>query len=198
MKDQILSLLRPLIIIIVFLVLGAAITFILLLIIGHEQNNKQLITLFSRTLSFLLIIPLISIDWSLLKLRTVNYKFFIVSVLLAIVFFFVKKYEFFIFNIPVSKDVHFTGVIDLLVAAPFIEEIIFRGYVQRQINKNFNIHFSILFTSIFFSFYHLQIESLLSHFLFSVFAGYLFYKSGSLSLTIFFHFVVNLTIYFFL
>ncbi len=76
----------------------------------------------------------------------------------------------------------------------FLEEVFFRGYIQNEFFKKFNIHISILLTSILFTIPHLitnfSVFSLLTFFPSIVF-GYLYYYSKSIWTSAIFHFFSN-------
>ncbi len=76
----------------------------------------------------------------------------------------------------------------------FLEEVFFRGYIQNEFFKKFNIHISILLTSILFTIPHLIVSfSLLSFLTFfpSIIFGYLYYYSKSIWTSAIFHFFSN-------
>lgn len=72
------------------------------------------------------------------------------------------------------------------------EELLFRGYLQKQLSHIFNnIHLSILLTAFLFSAVHLHFHGLLPRFVLGVLLGYLLYWSKNLWIPIIAHFVNN-------
>lgn len=74
----------------------------------------------------------------------------------------------------------------------FGEEIIFRGYLQRQLSRLFqNHHIGILFAAFLFSAIHMQFQGFLPRFFLGGLLGYLFYWTGNIWVPIIAHFAHN-------
>lgn len=88
-------------------------------------------------------------------------------------------------------------IINLIVIAfipAFIEELFFRGMIQTIAQKWLkNIHVSIIFTAIFFSAIHMQFLGIVPRAILGLILGYLFFWTGSIWSSIFFHFLNNAT-----
>ena len=88
-------------------------------------------------------------------------------------------------------------IINLIVIAfipAFIEELFFRGLIQTIVQKWLkNIHVSIIFTAILFAAIHMEILGILPRFILGLILGYVFYWSGSIWSSVFFHFLNNAT-----
>jgi uncharacterized protein len=88
-------------------------------------------------------------------------------------------------------------VLNLVVIAfipAFIEELFFRGLIQTLVHKWLkNIHVTIIFTAIFFSAIHMEFLGILPRTILGLILGYLFFWSGSIWTSIFFHFLNNAT-----
>jgi len=86
-------------------------------------------------------------------------------------------------------------LINMLIIAivpAFFEELFFRGLIQSFLLEWFRKPWvAILLTSLFFSGVHLQFYGFLPRFILGLVLGYLFYYSGSLWLSVFFHFTNN-------
>jgi uncharacterized protein len=88
-------------------------------------------------------------------------------------------------------------IINLVVIAfipAFIEELFFRGLIQNIVTKWLkNIHISIIFTAIFFAAIHMEFLGILPRIILGLILGYIFYWSGSIWSSVFFHFLNNAT-----
>jgi len=86
-------------------------------------------------------------------------------------------------------------LVNLLVIAiiPAIgEELIFRGVIQKLLNRWFkNAHWAIFLTAFLFSAMHFQFLSFLPRFFLGIILGYLFLWSGSMWVAILVHFINN-------
>jgi uncharacterized protein len=89
----------------------------------------------------------------------------------------------------------FSTFLLLVIAAPFFEELIFRGIILDGLLKKYSPATSILISSILFGLAHLSPWQGASGFIIGIFAGWIYYKSQSLSLTMIIHAAVNLTAY---
>lgn len=86
----------------------------------------------------------------------------------------------------------------IIVAAPFIEEFLFRGCLQNFLRKIIGVKFSIVVTSLFFSLLHFSFSQqasnfplLVSLFMFSLYLGFVYEKTRSLSSSIILHMTFN-------
>jgi len=86
------------------------------------------------------------------------------------------------------------GVLSLLlmvIAAPILEELLFRGVILDGLLKKYSPVKSILISSTIFGLAHLNPWQFVAAFVIGIFAGWIYYKSRSLSLTIIIHASVN-------
>jgi uncharacterized protein len=91
------------------------------------------------------------------------------------------------------KDLILNLVVIAFIPA-FIEELFFRGLVQNLVHKWLkNIHVTIIFTAIFFSAIHMQFLGILPRVILGLILGYVYFWSGSIWSSIFFHFLNNAT-----
>lgn len=89
-----------------------------------------------------------------------------------------------------------TGIFTFLamvIAAPILEELIFRGIILDGLLKNYSPIKSIFISSFLFGLVHLNPWQFLGGLLFGSFIGWVYYRSKSLSLSIIIHAVVNLS-----
>src|SRR6056297_244604 len=84
------------------------------------------------------------------------------------------------------------GIIFALLIAPIMEEVIFRGIILGGLKKNYSIISALLISSLLFSISHFTLVQLVPTFIAGLYFGYIFYKSGSLLLSMFAHFSYNL------
>ena len=73
-----------------------------------------------------------------------------------------------------------------------IEEIVFRGVIQYNFNKKYNIVFSILVSSLLFGIAHMNLFQFIFTFILGIFLGYVYYDSKNIIVPILFHFTNNL------
>ena len=90
-------------------------------------------------------------------------------------------------------------LISIIVVAPLIEEVLFRGLLQRYIKKCLGIKAALLLSSFFFAIMHFQLAQgigniplLISLFIFALYLGFLYEKKKSLVASIALHFIFNL------
>lgn len=81
----------------------------------------------------------------------------------------------------------------LVVAAPILEEFIFRGIMLNGLLKKYSPHKAIIVSSILFGFVHLNPWQFISAFILGLFIGWIYYKTRSLSLAIIIHAFNNFT-----
>lgn len=71
-------------------------------------------------------------------------------------------------------------ILGVVIAAPLIEETIFRGIFQGSLERSFNPTQAVLWTSLIFAFLHFQIWWLIQLLILSVILGYLCWRSNSI------------------
>ncbi|MGC6525217.1 MAG: CPBP family intramembrane glutamic endopeptidase [Flavobacteriaceae bacterium] len=96
-----------------------------------------------------------------------------------------------------SKTLYFTDMINTLIMAPIIEEMLFRKLFFNKLKTVFTSSISIIITSILFSAMHLNLDLFLVYFLIGVMYTYIYHLTGSLTFNILLHFFSNLMYYFF-
>lgn len=79
----------------------------------------------------------------------------------------------------------------LALTPAFCEEILFRGYIQRQSERAFGIEGGILFSGITFGLFHLRISQVVPLAVLGIFLAYLAWRTGSLWPPIIVHFINN-------
>lgn len=92
-------------------------------------------------------------------------------------------------------DITVIRLFQIILLIPFLEEIVFRGVFQNRLTQKYGwklgiIVSSLLFVAIHYGVFHQMLVSLI----FSVFAGYIFFKTDSLMCSILFHVLVNVGI----
>lgn len=83
------------------------------------------------------------------------------------------------------------SIVTVAIAAPVLEEILFRGIILHGLLKNYGAGLSITFSSLLFALIHGNIAQGLGAFLMGLFMGWLYWKTKSLYLPIILHFVNN-------
>lgn len=86
----------------------------------------------------------------------------------------------------------------IIIAAPIIEEFIFRGCIQNWLRRKIGVTFAVITTSIIFSFMHFSLSQgasnfplIISLFTFSLYLGFLYEKTRSLLAPIILHLTFN-------
>jgi len=82
--------------------------------------------------------------------------------------------------------------IAIVIAAPIIEELIFRGIILNGLLQRYSPVKSIIISSVLFGIVHLNPWQFISAFIIGLFSGWVYYRTGKLTLSILIHFVNNL------
>jgi len=143
-------------------------------------------------------------------------KFYILGILLGIGFVFFQSVLDFLYYFEIAPDLYnykfapeelksFDALRSILLV-PFIEELFFRNYLQRELIQKYKPCLAIFFTSLLFAYIHLQVEVAIfdntsinwHHGYITLFGGYILgvlsYKSKSIIPSILLHIFWNLTV----
>jgi membrane protease YdiL (CAAX protease family) len=82
----------------------------------------------------------------------------------------------------------------LVVVAPVVEEIGFRGWMQRRLERGWGAAAAIVVTAALFSLAHFEAVGFLNRFVFGVAAGFIAFRAGSVWLSVLFHAVSNFVV----
>lgn len=82
--------------------------------------------------------------------------------------------------------------IAIVIAAPILEELIFRGIILDGLLKRYSPLKSIVISSALFGIVHLNPWQFITAFIIGMFSGWVYYKTKKLTLSILIHFVNNL------
>ena len=94
-------------------------------------------------------------------------------------------------NVMTPKFVLF--VFSPIFFAPVVEEIIFRGLIQKHLLKKISPWLAILIASIVFALVHYKSNiAILQAFLSGIFTGFIYYRTDKIIICIIYHFVINL------
>ncbi len=94
---------------------------------------------------------------------------------------------------------NYTGVAAffmMVIAAPIFEELIYRGIILDGLLKRYSAFTAILVSSILFGLIHLNPWQFVAGFIFGIFAGWIYYRTRNLTLTMILHAITNLVGYF--
>jgi membrane protease YdiL (CAAX protease family) len=83
-------------------------------------------------------------------------------------------------------------LLHVLIIAPVVEEIIFRGYIYRILKTKIPIIFAIIISSTLFSLIHYNVLSFILLFVLSIFLTYIYERNGSIMCPIIIHSLFNL------
>ncbi len=83
------------------------------------------------------------------------------------------------------------GFFAIAVAAPLVEELLFRGLLQNALARKLPIWGAIILSSLVFAAVHLQLYAIPGLMSLSIAFGYLYYRTGSLRMNILLHMANN-------
>jgi membrane protease YdiL (CAAX protease family) len=83
------------------------------------------------------------------------------------------------------------SIATIAIAAPLLEEILFRGIILHGLLKNYSAGIAIAFSSLLFALIHGNVAQGLGAFLMGLFMGWIYWKTKSLYIPIILHFVNN-------
>ncbi|MBO8481412.1 MAG: CPBP family intramembrane metalloprotease [Muribaculum sp.] len=84
-----------------------------------------------------------------------------------------------------------TAIISVAILAPLLEELLCRGIILRGLLKHTSVFMAIFWSSLIFAVIHLNPFQAIPAFLIGILMGWVYYKTGSLKLTILMHFTNN-------
>jgi membrane protease YdiL (CAAX protease family) len=165
--------------IIIFFVFNELLILIVLMYFGiYFQDEKKLLRvnkLKDSVESFILFIPLL----------------FLISFIIQNILPEYKQQEIVLnFKSNLSKDK--VLLLHVLIMAPVVEEIIFRGYIYRILKTKIPIMFAIIISSTLFSLIHYNVLSFILLFVLSIFLTYIYERNGSIMCPIIIHSLFNL------
>ena len=101
---------------------------------------------------------------------------------------------FFKFDFPTKNNLYnnIHPMLAAIILAPFLEEVLYRLIIFKELFKRFNLLGSIVLTSFLFSFMHSDLEGFFSYFLVGVVLTYLYSITNNLWLNIGFHSIFNI------
>ncbi len=91
---------------------------------------------------------------------------------------------------------HVAGFLMVAVAAPVLEETLFRGVILRALLKKYKPYKAILWSAVAFGIFHLNPWQFLYATVLGLFLGYMYWKTKSLFYPILIHFMLNSTAFF--
>lgn len=87
----------------------------------------------------------------------------------------------------------FLAVVVVLALVPALcEELLFRGYIQKNYASSVSPRNAVVLTGLVFAFFHMSLANLLPLALLGWFIGYIYARSGNLAVSAFVHFMNNL------
>jgi membrane protease YdiL (CAAX protease family) len=171
------------------------------------DDNKELSTFISYILGmglpFLIIHKIRAVkDFSVYSLDTKNSKSFIWLAIIAIAIQLGITGPI-IWSIPMPEFVQriflelgnqkgLFAFLTIVIAAPILEELIFRGIMLDGLLKRYTPLKSILISSVFFGIIHLNPWQFVAAFLIGIFAGWVYYRTREIALSILIHMTNNL------
>ena len=91
-----------------------------------------------------------------------------------------------------GSDIGLASTVFALAVTPAIcEEILFRGYLQRQLERGFGIAGGIIATGLLFGLYHFRLSQAIPLAVLGIFLCWLAWRTGSLWVPILIHFLNN-------
>jgi hypothetical protein len=89
----------------------------------------------------------------------------------------------------------FPAFLTAVIAAPILEEMIFRGIILEGLLKNYNPFKAIIITNLLFGIAHMNPWQFVGAFIIGIFISWIYMKTRSIILPILMHFINNLTSY---
>ncbi len=86
---------------------------------------------------------------------------------------------------------NFGVLFSIIILSPIVEEYIFRGIILHNFTFNYTKTKAILFSTIIFTLVHLSFVQFFGSFVFGILAGYIYYHTKSVGMTIILHFINN-------
>jgi len=96
----------------------------------------------------------------------------------------------FVAQLPISDTPLLVNILLIGGTAGICEEIMFRGIIQRSLEK-FGVFFSITLTAFLFGLFHMDFQKLIGTFLLGILIGFIVYRTDSLFAGMFAHFANN-------
>ena len=84
-------------------------------------------------------------------------------------------------------------IVVVVFGAPFVEELVYRGFIQAGLNNHFNERVALILTAVWFAGVHLQLVELPGLLAFALVLGYLFYRTKRLGMSVIAHVAFNAT-----
>jgi len=97
--------------------------------------------------------------------------------------------------LDISRQTGIFSFILMVIAAPILEELIFRGIILDGLLTKYSTVKSILLSSFLFGFVHLNPWQFVTGFILGIFIGWVYYRTKSLSFPIIIHATANLTVF---
>jgi membrane protease YdiL (CAAX protease family) len=94
-------------------------------------------------------------------------------------------------NILASDISVWASIFALAVTPAICEELLFRGYLQRQLERSFGVAGGIIVTGVLFGLYHFRLTQAIPLAVLGIFLGWLVWRTGSLWIPILVHFCNN-------
>jgi len=180
-----LSLLQPIIPSNWFILLNYVIPMVLTIYVTRKFFNKK--GKFNFSPKYLDLMPLIIV---------LSYAFLIVGEFTVFLLpkptgFFKELFDMLNETLEVIFKNKILGFLMVAVAAPILEEILFRGIILKSLLKKYHPWKAILYSSIAFGIFHLNPWQFLYAMVLGVLLGYMYWKTHSLFYPIFIHFLLN-------
>jgi membrane protease YdiL (CAAX protease family) len=192
----------------IFLAINIIVALLGLILVGEATASTSWMTLISYVLSFGLTISLALLirnrqaqSAGSFNVRSIPGKFYPVLVLITLTVSILV--EPLTEPIPVPAwlegillklllDKSFAMFVLMVIAAPILEELLFRGIILEGFLKNYNPWKAIIWSSLLFGLAHLNPWQFIAAFFVGLIIGWLYLKTQSLVPGIFMHFVANL------
>lgn len=191
-------------------------------IFGIDLGDVGLYLVSSISVLFLVFIYLNYFERNIdfFKFNTIDFKTFLYYGLVPVVFVFSFNYiMYFVLFLLVPEQMDniagntvgdsnilnnmFVGFFLICIIAPFVEEVVFRGMIQRGLTVSTNFIIGLFVASVLFTLIHIPsftsgfvIPYVTFIFVAGLTLGYAYYKSNSIFIPIFIHFCINFISFF--
>ncbi|MCG8541725.1 MAG: CPBP family intramembrane metalloprotease [Clostridia bacterium] len=89
----------------------------------------------------------------------------------------------------------FVAFVSICIIAPVFEEIIYRGIILEQLSKRYSITTSIIVSGLIFGLIHFNLHQSVNAFFIGLILGFIYIKTNSLLLCMFWHFANNFLVF---
>jgi len=187
----------------ILLIISLAVSVIQLQLLSITQHAKSWIVLFSYILQFTatIIIACKILNIRITDMKRVSISVCALSIILVLALALISESITSLIPMPdvIAKlfeealQINFPGFLAVGIAAPILEELLFRGLILGGLLRRYKPAKAIIWSAVIFGIAHLNPWQFIAAFIIGCAIGWLFWKTGSIWIGIILHFVNNST-----